>query len=112
MKCSLREGCSPPAPKSTVTSNHCPRLTEFGAVIFGVCFASMELRCCLNSGSELLFLSTPRAFNYFLGDDRGQRESERHGSPPCPWCMNSSHMYFLRDWIAQAVMPRASRARH
>src|SRR5207249_11693340 len=50
MECSLREGCSPPAPMLTVTSNHWPRLTESGATIFGVCFGSKEVRNCLYSG--------------------------------------------------------------
>src|SRR4030095_4824646 len=33
-----------------VTSNHCPRLTESGAVIFGVCFGSKDVPNSLNSG--------------------------------------------------------------
>src|SRR5438128_10635483 len=49
-KCSVRDGCSPPAPTVTVTSNHCPRLTESGAAIFGVCFGSKELCDALYSG--------------------------------------------------------------
>src|SRR6266705_955485 len=50
MECSLREGCSPPAPMLTVTSNHWPRLTESGATIFGVCFGSKKVRNGFYSG--------------------------------------------------------------
>src|SRR5262245_60836272 len=50
MWCSDSEGCSPPAPTVTVTSNHCPRFTASGAASFGVCLGSKLLRTSLNSG--------------------------------------------------------------
>src|SRR5438034_1247696 len=49
-KCSCSEGCTEPAPTVTVTSNHCPRFTESGASILGVCFSSYDRRTSRNSG--------------------------------------------------------------
>jgi len=57
----------------------------------------MELRCCLNSGSELLFLSTPGGLRHSIGDDHGEQKPERHGGPPSPLCTIPFHIHFLPD---------------
>src|SRR5437773_7133576 len=49
-KCSDSDGWVDPAPTVTVTSNHCPRFTESGASILGVCFSSYDRRTSRNSG--------------------------------------------------------------
>src|SRR5207245_10357992 len=51
-KCSCSEGCTEPAPTVTVTSNHCPRFTESGASILGVCLSSYDRRTSRDSGEN------------------------------------------------------------
>src|SRR5207247_330198 len=100
-KCSDSDGWVDPAPTVTVTSNHCPRFTESGASILGVCFSSYDRRTSRNSGvncsacpsaptravvgtraSTARTTTTPDVFPYlYIPEDEVGQLALRHGDP-------------------------------